>query len=241
MTYTAGTLLGGRLQYRQTEAGHRSGIEPILLAAAIPAYPGERILEAGTGAGAALLCLGYRVAGIIGVGIERDPDLAWLAAANFGANAMSNVGAITADVTRIPLAGGFDHCFANPPWRSPLDTGSPDPARRRAHRASMGLLGTWASALAAQLKPRGSLTFIVPAASLDECIIGMRQADCASCRILPLWPRAGRPAKLVIIQSRKRARGPAALLSGLVLHAASGYTCDTESILRDGDGLAVSA
>jgi tRNA1(Val) A37 N6-methylase TrmN6 len=46
---TAGTLLGGRVSYRQFAAGHRSGFEPVFLAAAVPAQAGERVLEAGTG------------------------------------------------------------------------------------------------------------------------------------------------------------------------------------------------
>ncbi|WBO57919.1 hypothetical protein GT370_11530 [Acidocella sp. MX-AZ03] len=48
---SAGTLLGGRLAYRQLRAGHRSGFEPVLMAAFCPARPGVRVLELGTGAG----------------------------------------------------------------------------------------------------------------------------------------------------------------------------------------------
>ena len=54
MEVTQGHLLGGRVRYAQPRSGFRSGIEPVLLAAAVPARPGERVLEAGSGAGAAL-------------------------------------------------------------------------------------------------------------------------------------------------------------------------------------------
>ncbi len=89
METTDGYLLGGRVRYAQPKAGFRSGIEPVLLAAAIPARPGEHVLEAGTGAGAGLLCLAARVPGLTGVGIERDPGLTAIAAANGVANGFS--------------------------------------------------------------------------------------------------------------------------------------------------------
>lgn len=234
MIVTEGTLLGGRLRYRQGAAGHRSGIEPVLLAAAVPARPGERVIEAGTGAGAGLLCLGHRVAGVGGVGVERDPALAGLAAANFRANGLDEMNAVAADIAALPLAGGFDHGFANPPWRNAADTASPDPGRRLAHRAPAKLLAVWTGALAAGLRRRGSLTLILPAASLSEAFAAMSAAGCGACHVLPLWPRAGRAAKLVIVQARKGARGPDALLPGLVLHGAGGYTEAAEAILRGG-------
>jgi tRNA1Val (adenine37-N6)-methyltransferase len=234
MSYTAGTLLGGKLLYRQTTHGHRSGLEPVLLAASIPARAGERVIEAGTGAGAGLLCLGYRVAQLEGVGIERDPTLAALAADNFMANAMPRFFSVAADVACLPLQGRFDHGFANPPWHSPLDTPSPDLRRRTAHRASAGLLASWAHAIGALLKPRGTMTFIIPAASIDTCIAAMTSAGFGACAIMPLWPRASRAAKIVIIQSKKHARGAASLLPGLVLHNERGLTPEAEALLREG-------
>lgn len=237
MIVTEGTLLGGRLRYRQNAAGHRTGIEPVLLAATVPARPGERVIEAGTGAGAGLLCLGFRVPDIAGIGIERDPALAGLATVNFADNGFTRIGALAADIAHLPLGGGFDHAFANPPWHDPAGTASPDPGRRLAHRAPAGLLAIWIGALTTALRPRGSITLILPAASLSDACASLREARCGACRILPLWPRAGRAAKLVIVQARKGARGPDALLPGLTLHGEGGYTDDAEAILRHGTPL----
>ena len=75
-------LLDGRVRHDQPAAGHRTGIEPVLLAASIPARAGARVLEGGAGSGAALLCLAHRVPGIIGLGLEIDPALAAIASAN---------------------------------------------------------------------------------------------------------------------------------------------------------------
>ena len=46
---THGHLLDGRVRYAQPAKGFRSGIEPVLLAASIPARAGQRVLEGGTG------------------------------------------------------------------------------------------------------------------------------------------------------------------------------------------------
>ncbi len=59
-------LLGGRVRYTQPRDGLRAAIDPILLAAAVPARPGDRLLEGGTGAGAGFCYAslpGFRVFG----------------------------------------------------------------------------------------------------------------------------------------------------------------------------------
>src|ERR1022692_4866870 len=85
-THTSDRILGGRVKYIQPRDGLRAAIDPVLLAAAVPARPGERVLEGGTGAGAALLCLAARVPDISGLGIDRDAGLLRLAYANATAN-----------------------------------------------------------------------------------------------------------------------------------------------------------
>lgn len=238
MNTSEGTLLGGRIRYRQPVAGHRSGIEPVLLAAAIPARSGDLVLEAGTGAGAALLCLVHRVPGITGAGIEIEPALARLATENFRSNGFAGLQAVAADITRPPFTGGFDHVFANPPWHDAAGTASPDPGRALAHRAPATLLTAWIGALSMLLRPRGTITLILPAASMGTAIAALVGSQCGARHILPLWPRPGRPAKLVIIQSRKCARGPDALSPGLILHQDDAkYTQVAERILRHGDAL----
>ncbi len=58
--------------------------------------------------------------------------------------------------------------------------------------------------------------------------------------LLPLWPRAGRAAKLVILRALRGGRGPMRLLPGLVLHApAGGFSAQAEAVLRGGAALAM--
>src|SRR5690242_14131068 len=112
-TQSGDHLLGGRVRHAQPRRGFRSGIEPVLLAAAIPAKPGQRVLEGGCGAGAALLCLAARVATVRGVGIEQDPALVALARRNAADNERSGLTFIAGDVAADSDAGRFDHAFAN--------------------------------------------------------------------------------------------------------------------------------
>lgn len=239
MKTTDGTLLGGRVVYAQPALGFRSGIEPVLLAAAIPARPGETVLEAGTGAGAALLCLAARVSGLLALGIERDPALATLATRNAHANGMDGVHFIAADVAALPLRPGCDHAFANPPYH--LDGGTPSPfeQRRVAKQADATLFARWAAAMAGVLRHRGTLTLIVPAAAVPACMAAMTDSGCPPDALLPLWPKPGTGSKLALLRGVKAGRGPFRILPGIVLHRADGsFTDEAEAVLRDGIGIA---
>jgi tRNA1Val (adenine37-N6)-methyltransferase len=240
MNHTEDHLLDGRIRYWQSARGHRSGIEPVLLAATVPARSGQSVLEAGTGAGAALLCLAHRVPGILGTGIEIDPGLAGIAASNFRRNGFTGLNMVCGNILRPPFArqNQFDHVLANPPWHAAAGTPSPDTARALAHRASATLLGDWIAALAKALRPRGTISLILPAASLGDALSSLVAARCGAHHVLPLWPRQGRAAKLCLIQSRKCAHGRDVILPGLILHGGAGpYTFEAETILRHGGGL----
>lgn len=237
---TDGYLLGGRVRYAQPRTGFRSGLEPVLLAATVPARAGECVLEAGSGAGAALLCLAARVPGVTGVGVERDAAQVAVAAANAAANGWSGLSFVPAEIERAGVLGTFDHALSNPPYHAPEGTRSPQPERDTAKRRHESLLAEWAAALAARLRHGGTLTFILPAAVLPEALAALAAARCPARALLPLWPRAGQAAKLVVLQGVKDGRTPLRLLAGLVLHAeGGGFTPAAEAVLRDGTALSL--
>jgi tRNA1(Val) A37 N6-methylase TrmN6 len=234
---TNGSLLGGRVSYAQPTRGFRTGIEPVLLAASIPAAPGDRILEAGTGAAAGLLCLMARVPGLVGLGIERDPVMAALARQNLDANGQAQTGIDMADITAWCSGVRYRHAFANPPWHRG-GTGSPEPLRAGAKHAGPGLLQAWAASLARTLERRGTLSFIVPAGAVGEAVAAMRGAHCGEVTLIPLWPHAGEAARLAIVRGVREGRGGTTLHPGLVLHEKDGaYTLPAEAILRQGQAL----
>jgi tRNA1(Val) A37 N6-methylase TrmN6 len=235
---THGHLLGGRVHYAQPQRGFRSGIEPVLLAATIPARQGSHVLEGGCGAGAALLCLAARVADVHGLGIDRDQALIALARQNAAANDRPDLRFVAADLASLPPLDAFDHACANPPYHSEAGTPSPDASRRAAKRAAEGMLGIWAAALARPLRPRSTLTFILPAALLPEAAAAFVDAGCAPTALLPLWPKAGQPAKLLLLRGIKGGRTPFRVLPGLVLHEPDGaFTAEANAVLRGGSAL----
>ena len=108
---TEDRLLDGRVLLHQPSDGLRAGLDAVMLAAHVPARPGEAVLELGCGSGAALLCLLARIPGLEGVGVERDPGLAALAAENLRRNGWEGRATIrTADIAEPDaLPGPVDH------------------------------------------------------------------------------------------------------------------------------------
>ncbi|HVY16815.1 MAG TPA: methyltransferase [Rhodopila sp.] len=240
MLTTEGTLLGGRVRYRQPASGFRSGVEPVLLAASVPARSGDTVLEVGTGAGGAMLCLSARIPNCSVTGVEIDPDLAALAAENTAGNRFFNARVIRSDIVNATFSGPFDHAMANPPYH-PADTpASSDPARSLAKHGSEMLVTGWIGRMAGALRRRGTLTLIVGAGMAPACIAAMAAARCRCSVLFPLWPKAGARAKLVILHGVKDGRSAFAVHAGLVLHQPDGrYTEEAAAILRGGEALAL--
>jgi tRNA1(Val) A37 N6-methylase TrmN6 len=224
--------------YRQPASGLRSGIEPVLLAASVPARPHDHVLEAGTGAGPALLCLTARVPGVKATGVEADAPMASLAAANAHANNFTAIDIIAERIEAATFPSPFDHAIANPPYHRPDSSPSPIPARDTAKRGSEALMATWIERLSGALRDRGSLTLVVPAGMVPACLAAMSQYRCPCIILFPLWPKTGRPAKLVLLRGVKNGLTPLRLAAGLVLHNQDGsFTPDTQAILTDGSAL----
>jgi tRNA1(Val) A37 N6-methylase TrmN6 len=237
MELTEGALLGGRIRYRQPREGYRTGIEPILLAASVIARPGERVLEGGTGAGAALLCLAARLPAVKGLGVERDPALASLAEANLRENGATGMSISAVDLLSLPDSRNFDHAIANPPWHDARGTASSDPMRDAAKRSTPTLMDAWAAALGRSLRHGGSLTLIIPAGATAAALAALSRAHCGSPVILPLWPRAREEARLVLVRVVKNGRGVSRILPGLILHDGDGFSDAARKILWDGAAL----
>ncbi len=234
MDLAEGALLAGRVRYWQDRAGYRTGIEPVLLAAACPARPGERVLELGTGAGAALLCLAARVQGVRGVGVELDPAMAALARRNFAANGTEGIVVTEADAAGFTADLPFDHAISNPPWHDAASTPSPVPGRHQARQARGGLLAAWCGAAARALRHGGTLTLVLPAALVGGAFEVLAGAGLAAPALFPLWPREGRPARLILLQARRGVHGAGRVLPGAVLHEGTGWSAWADGVLREG-------
>ena len=235
-------LLDGRVVLRQPVAGYRSAIDPVFLAAAVPARPGERVLDLGCGVGAATLCLLARVPGLQAVGLELQAELARAAGENARLNGQGDhVLAIVGDVRRPPprlAPGSFDHVLANPPYlEQGKATASPKELRRVADMEGEARLADWLQAAITFARDGGSVTFIQRADRLQGLLAGLEGA-CGDLVVFPLWAGPGKPARRVLVQAVKQSRKPMTLASGLLLHAeGGGYTAEAEAVLREAAAL----
>jgi len=225
-------FLGGRIALRQPARGFRSGLDAVMLAAAVPAKAKDTVLELGAGAGVASLCLAARVPGCTIVGLEIDPELVALANGNTARNGLeSRVRFLPGDVCDPPrgVRTGFDHVFANPPFHDPRSDASPVAERARAKRDA-GQLATWLAMGLKRTASNGTFTLILRADRLGEALAAL---PATGVTVFPLWPKADRPAKRILIQTRKSARAPLAVLPGLVLHRRDGgYTPGADAVLH---------
>jgi tRNA1(Val) A37 N6-methylase TrmN6 len=229
------TFLGGRVIVRQPEIGFRSGLDAVMLAAAVPARSGETVLELGAGAGTASLCLMARVPDLALSGVEIDPALAELAGANAAANGMA-ARFVAADIFTLPAAlkQDFDQVLCNPPFHDE-DHVPPDPGRARA-LTDQEQLRDWLTLGLQRTVSGGFFTAILRADRLAE---GLEILGDQGTQILPLWPKAGAAARRIILRARKGSRAPLELLPGLVLHEGNGaWTAEADLVLRRGNALA---
>jgi tRNA1(Val) A37 N6-methylase TrmN6 len=241
---TDDAFLGGRLRLWQPATGYRAAMDPVLLAAAVPARAGEAVLDLGCGAGAAALCLAARVPGLALAGLELQGDYAALARANAARNDLA-LQVTEGDVAAMPVglrARVFDHVLTNPPYYGASGPAATDAGRDLALREALPL-GDWIAAGLRRLRPGGRITVIQSADRLADLLAALAPGA-GSVAVLPVAPRDGRPARRVIVSARKGGRGALRLLAPLVLHAAPAHAGDGEdftdaarAVLRDAAAL----
>jgi tRNA1(Val) A37 N6-methylase TrmN6 len=241
---TEDAFLGGKLRLRQPKSGHRAGHDAMLLAAATPARPGDRVADLGSGVGAAGLAVAKRVGRIELVLAEIDERLVELARANARVNAVT-AEALVLDVTSTAesyasaglVPDSVDVVIMNPPFNDAVrHRASPDKARELAHIAAAETLQGWIHAARRILKSGGNLVMIWRADGIAEVLKAFDRGF-GSLMILPVHADAASPAIRVLVRATKGGRVPTCLLAGLVLNDEAGRpSLDANTILA-GEGL----
>lgn len=239
---TRDAFLGGRVQIRQPRVGYRAGVDPVLLAACVPARTGQAVLELGCGAGPALLCLNARVPELNLTGVELQPDYADLARRNLSENGATGE-IVCADLSDLPpelRQQQFDHVIANPPY---YRAGTHSSARDFGRATGLGEqtpLEHWVECAAKRLAPKGYLHVIQRSDRMPDLLAGC-QGRLGSIEILPLAARPGRAPELVVLRARKNGRAPFRLHASLIMHCGESHDRDAESyvpeiaaVLREG-------
>jgi len=235
-------LLGGRVRLLQPAKGYRAGMDAALLAAAVDAGPGERVLEAGCGAGAVLFQAAARAPLAKFVGVERDLDALGLAERNVGLNgAEGRVSVRAGDVGRGFAGQGFlepgeppfDLAVANPPFfDDPNALRAPHPSKTAAWMADAGL-DAWTRFLLKAVRVGGRVVMIHRAERLAD-LLALLGATSGSFQIRPVHPFADAPAKRVLVRAVKTGKAPLQLLPPLILHERGGekHTAEADAIYR---------
>jgi tRNA1(Val) A37 N6-methylase TrmN6 len=250
---TDDAFLGGALHLLQLRTGYRAGLDAVMLAAAVPAGSRRplRVLDVGAGVGTAGLCLARRAPFAEVVLLEKEPQLAELAAENVRRNDLSDrvrvvTGVVGAAATELRAAGlveeSFGHVIANPPFHD-TDAGTlaPDALKAGAHAMPDGETESWARFMARMTAPGGEATMVHKADALPRLLAALATRF-GSLKILPLHPRQDAPAHRVLVQGVKGSRGPLQILPGFVLHEGDGaFTPGAQDILRAGAPLSMTA
>ncbi len=242
---TDDAFLGGRVRVLQPRRGHRSGLEAVMIAAACPARAGETVLDLGSGAGAAALCLLARVPDSRAILVEADPDMAELAEENLRRNGLAG----RAEVHRLAIGeaglpeglnAAADHAISNPPFRDPARHRS-SPDRAAAHLLPVERLEPWLRVAAGAVRGRGTMTLVHEAAALSGVLQAFGRRF-GGLRVLPLHPRPATPATRIVVRGERGSRAPLQILPSLFLHHATGhgFADEVEAVLRCGAALALT-
>jgi tRNA1(Val) A37 N6-methylase TrmN6 len=235
-------LLNGRIRLRQPARGYRAGMDAALLAAAAAPRMGERLFEAGCGAGAVLMQIAARHEGASLTGLERDSLAAGLARENAALNGFGDRttildGDVAAGFRALDLTP-FDWAVSNPPFfDDPGALRAPAPGKQGAWMADDGL-AAWTGLLLKAVREGGRIVIIHRADRLAD-LLALLGEKAGSFAIRPVQPFADQPAKRVLVQAIKTGKAPLRLLPPLVLHDRSGakHTPEAEAILRGEAGL----
>lgn len=226
---TCDDFLGGDLRIWQPRDGYRAGVDPVFLAASIPAQAGQTVLDLGCGAFVAGLCLARRVPGIDLTGLERHPTYAELAIRNAAENGVTAT-VVSGDLASMPAElrnRQFDHVLANPPY---FDRGRGKSAGNVLREAALGeetRLDLWVKHATKRTRPGGLVTIIQRAERLPE-LMTAAHAYLGSLEVLPLLPREGRAARLMLVRGRPGGKAAFRLHAGLVLHEGATHVSDGE-------------
>jgi tRNA1(Val) A37 N6-methylase TrmN6 len=236
---TEDTFLDGRLVMLQPKEGFRVSIDPIILAATVPVSSGDRVLDVGTGSGAAALALLVREPWAWVTGIDIQEKMIALANRSAVRNRMQErVNFVVSDVIAgVPddQVGAFDHVMSNPPFFAHGSGQIPkNKARALATVESSANLAVWVDFMVLAVRDGGTITLVHRAECEDE-LVGFLKRQCGDMAVMDLTSKAGEAAqKLIVVQAVKGGTAKNVSRRELVLHhAGDDFTEDALAILRD--------
>lgn len=224
-------------------AGHRAGVDAMMLAAAVPSAFAGRLADFGAGAGAAGLAVASRCKGATVVLVENAAEMTDFARLTLehpqNAHLRGRASVLDADVALTGRArekagladGSFDYVIMNPPFNAAKDRPTPDVLKQKAHVMEDGLFESWVRSAAAVTQSRGGLAIIARPVSLAP-ILAALTGRFGSAEIMPVHARADTPAIRIVVRAKRASRGTLTLKPPLVLHdgPADGFSARADAI-----------
>jgi len=227
------------------DKGYRSGLDALLIAAALPPTSKGLVADLGSGVGVAGLAALNLNRDLDAVLVEKNEKLVELAEQTIRLHANSflrnRCTVLKADVT---LAGedrvraglkcdSIDHLIMNPPYNSVSDRPPIDPMRIEAFMMGEGGADAWFRTAAAITKPGGTFVTIYKTENLGD-VIACTKGRFGGLEILPIHSRADEPAKRIVVRGTRASRAPMALLPGFVMHEKDGSYMPAAQEIVDG-------
>lgn len=223
------TMRAFGLQFQQSTAGYRFSIDPFLLCGFCRIAARDTVIDLGTGVGVIPLLLAVRYGPRECVGVEIQPPAAALARRNCVLNRLEEqIRIVEGDVCRhkeLFPPQSVEVVVANPPYRI-QETGktAPDPGRAVARHELAGTLEDFVAAAAYLLKNGGRFYIIYLAERLADLLTMLRHKNIEPKRLRLVHSRAGDPAKLVMIESRRAGRTGLKIEPPLYIYDGDHYT-----------------
>lgn len=195
----------------QKKRGFRFGMDAVLLADFAGIDAKASVVDFGTGTGILPILLYGRGKGRQFDAFELQADMADMAARSMQMNGLADTirvhHADVIDAVKLIAPGTIDAIICNPPYgisgktiRNPDDT-----LCVARHQGEEGLMA-WFRMAHRLLKGKGKFAMVYPAPQMLKAMEEMEAAHLAPKRFRLIYPRADKPANLVLIEALKDAR-----------------------------------
>lgn len=239
-TETCDDFLGGKLRFIQPMNGYRAGVEPVLLAAALPINIKGRVLDMGCGVGTAGLCSLWHNPNLHMVGIEANH----LATEHAKRNAiLNNMGERAEIYEQIlgdedfvdPLKSDeVDAVITNPPWFEKAHSQRAEGSRGAGRQEGEISLDIWLDYCIRKLRTGGLIAIIHRSHRMGD-ILQIFKGRIGNIKIIPIYSKQYQPAKHVIILGNKARKTPLELRAGFIMHDAKGnFLAEAKDIFMKG-------
>ena len=219
------------LRILQKERGFRFGMDAVLLADFARIAPGAHVADFGTGTGILPLLLYGRGKGARFDALEKQADMADMARRTVRFNGLEEriaVHALSVEEAEQALSPlSLDAIVCNPPYGLPGATlHNPSATLRMARHQEEGGLTAWYRMAYRLLRGKGRFSMVYPAPRMLEAMDELQQAHLAPKRFRLVYPRADKPANLVLIEAMKDARPMLHPEPPLIVYQANGSMTD---------------